>query len=123
MVEHMVLEPLPTPGDGSALTAPDSPPDSPTSPTPGVGSESTAAESPSTPGHSTAESSTPADKGVEFVTPPSRYASLLDGKDDHELEHRFRTLQNVLDAGPAMEPNEALPVEDTLGHPGGWEVA
>ena len=33
---------------------------------------------------------------------------MLDGEDDSEHEHRFRTLQNVLDAGPAMEPNEEL---------------
>ena len=33
---------------------------------------------------------------------------MLDGKDDTELEHRFRTLQNVLDAGPAQDPDEEL---------------
>ena len=73
-VVHMVLEPLSTPGDGSAGTQPDSPtsPDSTTS-TPGVGSESTQAGSPSTHGSATGEFSTPPDTGVQFVTPPSRY--------------------------------------------------
>jgi hypothetical protein len=46
--------------------------------------------------------------GVEFVTPPSMYANTLDAKDDSALEPRFRTLQNMLDARLAMEPNEEL---------------
>ena len=33
---------------------------------------------------------------------------MLDGEDDSEREHRFRTLQNVLDAGPATELDEEL---------------
>ena len=33
---------------------------------------------------------------------------MLDAEDDTELEHRFRTLQNVLDAGLAQEPDEEL---------------
>ena len=56
----------------------------------------------------TTESMTPAITGVEFVMPPSRYASSLDAEDDHELEHRFRTLRNILDTGPATKPDEEL---------------
>ena len=33
---------------------------------------------------------------------------MLDGQDDSEHEHRFRTLQNVLDEGTAKEPDEEL---------------
>ena len=104
-VEHMVFEPQSTPGDGSAGDDPDSP--TPTSPTPGAGSESPAG-SPRTPDNPTPQSSTPAVPGIEFVTPPSRYADMLDATDNSNLEHRFRTLQNVLDAGPAEEPDEEL---------------
>jgi hypothetical protein len=103
-VEHMVLEPLPTPGDGSADPGSDSPP----SPSPPAGSGTPPAGSPSTPASPRAESPTPTVTGVEFVSPPSRYVSTLDAKDDSNLEYRFRTLQNVLDAGPAMEPDEEL---------------
>ena len=108
-VEHMVLEPLSTPGDGSAGAEPDSPtsPDS-TSPTPGVGSESTQIGSPSTPGSATWESSSPPVTGVQFVTPQSRYSAMLDAKDDSNLEHRFHTLQNLLGEGSALELDEEL---------------
>ena len=106
-IEHMVLESLQTPGDGSASPGLDSP-QSPRSLTPGQGSATPPGDSPSTPRGPTAESPTPAVTGVEFVTPPSRYASALDAEDDSEREHRFRTLQNVLDAGPATEPDEEL---------------
>ena len=33
---------------------------------------------------------------------------MLDAKDNSDLEHRFRTLQNLLDEGPALEPDEEL---------------
>jgi hypothetical protein len=36
------------------------------------------------------------------------YSSTLDAKDDSELEHRFRTLRNILDAGLASEPDKEL---------------
>ena len=132
-VEHMVLAPATTPGDGSADQGSNSPPSPregcsrgvspegcareralPRNHVPGSasfpqpGNESPPARSSTTPGNVTAESPTLAATGVEFVTPPSRYASTLDAEDDTAFEHRFRTLRNMLDAGPATEPDEEL---------------
>ena len=33
---------------------------------------------------------------------------MLDGEDDMSFDHRFRTLQNVLEVGSALEPDEEL---------------
>jgi hypothetical protein len=103
-VEHMVLKPVPTPGDGSA----DPISDSPLSPTPEARSETPLASSPSTPRHLTTQSPTLATIDIEFVRPLSRYSRMLDAEDDSELEHRFRTLWNILDAGLASEPDKEL---------------
>jgi hypothetical protein len=45
---------------------------------------------------------------VEFTSPSSINFSTFDSADDTELTHRFCTMQNVLDVGPAAEPDEEL---------------
>ena len=108
-VEHFVLQPdVPTPEDGSAGAAPSSAsPPAPDSPAQAAGSASSTglADSPSTPATGSEQSAAPS--GVEFVTPPSRYASMLDAQDD-AARIRFRTLQNLEAAGPAAveQPDE-----------------
>lgn len=42
------------------------------------------------------------------MLPPSSFSDLLDASDDAAHEHRFRTIQNVLDTGAAAEPDEEL---------------
>jgi hypothetical protein len=77
------------------------------------------AEAPPTP-LTGASSSTPAPPSVKFTSPPTAFSEMLDAADDGTLEHRFRSMENILAAGPARAPEEE---EDELHLLAGEEPA
>jgi hypothetical protein len=94
---------------GSAPATPAMPVSEPVTPTadasPGTGPSSTA---PTT----TTPATPPQPLQVEFASPPTSFASTLDAADSEGLPHRFRTFQNVLDAGRAQDTEQEEDAEE-----------